>query len=245
MHAMSIVPFGRVLVLSGSEVFQGLLRLICSPHVDSVLVAATLREGRDLIDANDVELVVTEVELPDGEGFELLEQNETGGATKLGVILVSASPTPEEERRALETGACAYLTKPVSSRQIVAAMAKRAHGSAPRAPRRRPGGRSQVLSVGQGTSPPSAQSPQIAWYVRDVSTTGAFIETESPIPVGSILDMELELGAETVRVKARVVRIQEPLWGRAAGVGVAFTRLGEREKLVLDSYVSAYEADRY
>ena len=79
----------------------------------------------------------------------------------------------------------------------------------------------------------------LAWAVRDISASGAFLETHGPVPIGSIVDLTLVFGATMVHVTVEVVRIQEPGWGRAAGVGVSFIEFGGGAKQFLESYVAA------
>jgi hypothetical protein len=63
------------------------------------------------------------------------------------------------------------------------------------------------------------------WNIRDMSLSGAFLETTGPIEPGTLLDLCLDFGDNQVRVKARTVRVQPPDWGCAAGVGIAFEGL--------------------
>jgi hypothetical protein len=80
-----------------------------------------------------------------------------------------------------------------------------------REPRRRSLGMASLGGVGR------------VYPIGDVSTTGAFLETDQPVEPGERLDMTLHLDSgATARVSAEVVRVQHPGWGRTAGVGVAF-----------------------
>ncbi len=84
-----------------------------------------------------------------------------------------------------------------------------------------------------------------AWGIRDVSISGAFLETHAPIPVGSELELALVFGTAVIHVTARVVRVQEPAWGQVGGVGIAFTRLRGDSRQFLESYVAATEDEAY
>jgi DNA-binding response OmpR family regulator len=93
----------------------------------SVAIAPTLADAeREL---QDVDLVVLDLMLPDGSGFDLLgkiRQKDTG----IAVIVLSSRDAEADRVAALETGADDYVTKPFSPREIVArvrAVLRRAH----------------------------------------------------------------------------------------------------------------------
>jgi hypothetical protein len=105
-----------------------------------------------------------------------------------------------------------------------------------RSPRRRTNGIAYLVA-------PSPRKPldstlEISWVLRDVSETGAFVESEAPIPVGTALELALEIESAQTRVVAEVVRIQEPDWARPGGVGLTFRDLESATRLHLANYVA-------
>jgi hypothetical protein len=88
----------------------------------------------------------------------------------------------------------------------------------------------------------SARSGQTLRIV-DISMTGALLETYGEIPEHQLLDLELSLETGgSIRVTAKVVRIQYPQWGRVGGVGVAFTRFEGNSQAELERYLEATTA---
>ncbi len=84
-----------------------------------------------------------------------------------------------------------------------------------------------------------------AWGIRDVSITGAFLETDAPLPAGSELELALVFGTAVIHVTARVIRVQEPAWGQVGGVGIEFTRFRGDSQEFLESYIAATEGEAY
>jgi hypothetical protein len=84
--------------------------------------------------------------------------------------------------------------------------------------------------------------PKRAHHVVDISVTGALLETEGEIPLGQLLELDLNLEDRArARVMAKVVRVQQPEWGRVGGVGVEFTKYAADAKRVIEEYVDADE----
>ena len=82
-----------------------------------------------------------------------------------------------------------------------------------------------------------------AWGIRDLSTTGAFLETKARLEIGEEFDLSLIFGTAVIRVMARVVRIQEPSWHHVGGAGIEFIRPSEGTKTFLESYIEWSEGE--
>jgi hypothetical protein len=74
--------------------------------------------------------------------------------------------------------------------------------------------------------------------IVDISVSGALLETTGEIAVGTPIDLDLYLdGGVAARVAARVVRLQQPAWGRVGGIGVEFTEYQEGSRAAIERYV--------
>jgi two-component system catabolic regulation response regulator CreB len=69
--------------------------------------------------AADARLIVLDLMLPDGSGFDLIGELRRGGS-KTPVIVLSSRDGEADRVAALETGADDYVTKPFSPREVVA-----------------------------------------------------------------------------------------------------------------------------
>ena len=228
------VQFGKALVISESSVLRDMLRLILASHARTVSVARGIRDGMTVIAENaDLALVLSEVELIDGNGFKLLEYVCSLEEPRPGVILVASKVSDAEAERAAKSGALGLLGKPICFGDIVAVL-RRSKGPwcERRAERKRSNARACLLDAGRPAEGPDAVVAQLVWYVRDLSANGAFLETETPLPIGTNLELLFELGGESARLTAEVVRVQVPSWEHSGGVGVSFVdRRGARRVL--------------
>ncbi|WP_437337741.1 MULTISPECIES: winged helix-turn-helix domain-containing protein [unclassified Sorangium] len=80
-------------------------------------VATTLAAAEREIDKAD--LIILDLMLPDGSGFDLIGQVRRSGA-RAAIIVLSSRDGEADRVAALETGADDYVTKPFSPREIVA-----------------------------------------------------------------------------------------------------------------------------
>jgi uncharacterized protein (TIGR02266 family) len=69
-------------------------------------------------------------------------------------------------------------------------------------------------------------------YVTNISRSGVFIKTTTPLAVGSVVDLKFTVvmdGIETIEGEGEVVRVEE----NPSGMGVVFKKLGRySERLV-------------
>ena len=102
--------------LHSADVMKTLL-LECCPEVEIVAVAPSVKSAIELIKLIKPKLVFLDVELPDGNGFNVLESFPPG---QFYVIFVTAFE--HYALKAIKASALDYLLKPVDSDDLVAAV---------------------------------------------------------------------------------------------------------------------------
>ena len=79
-------------------------------------------------------------------------------------------------------------------------------------------------------------------YVTNVSTTGAFIRSKDPLPVGTQVNLKFSIvleDLETIEGVGEVVRVQE----EPRGMGVVFVKLTPSSKKLLDRLLRGTDAE--
>jgi len=233
-----VTRFSKLLVIAEAPMFREVLGGVLRAHADQVLTAATARAGRQKIAENaDISLVLSETAMPDGDGFQLLEYLASLGEPKPAVILVAARPSEEEARRAVNMGAIGVLGKPISLQEIYRLWKETGGDTQEAAYRIRSLGQALLVDPGDPEAGQNGVS-HLAWDIRNLSVTGAFLETKAPLPISTELHLALALGSAKGHVTARVVRVQEPSWRCVGGVGIAFRNFGNGTEQMLSDYIA-------
>ena len=121
----------RVLVVDDEPDLLDLVSAMLGHEGFSVATAANAEEALRQLADGGFDVVVTDVQMPGADGFELLEivrESEWG----VPVILVSAYPTHEGLLRSVELGSFAYIEKPIDVPYFVRVVRKAAWRSSRR-----------------------------------------------------------------------------------------------------------------
>lgn len=109
------VPPARILVVDDNERNRELLTRHLERHAHQVETAENGRAGLRLLEAQDFDLLLLDVMMPELDGFGVLEYlKEHPTLCRLPVIMVSANDELESVVRCIEMGAEDYITKPIS-----------------------------------------------------------------------------------------------------------------------------------
>jgi len=91
------------------------------PGLEFTWSAATLAEARSNLGRIVPDLMIVDISLPDGEGYELISET-LGWLPEMQILVVSAHESIASARRARDCGAKGYLTKNSSPGDILEAI---------------------------------------------------------------------------------------------------------------------------
>ncbi len=103
----------RILIVEDDRALgDGLCLALKSPEAETVL-CRSLSAARSALEAGSFDLLVLDVNLPDGSGLNFLRRHRDGGG-RVPVILLTANDLETDVVAGLESGADDYVTKPFS-----------------------------------------------------------------------------------------------------------------------------------
>jgi CheY-like chemotaxis protein len=105
---------------------RGLERVLVQAGAD-VTVAGTAAEAVEALDRKRFDVLLCDLALPDGTGFDLLPRlraRDRGGRERLRAVAVTALAGERDRERALKAGFDAHLAKPTDVRDLLRAVAR-------------------------------------------------------------------------------------------------------------------------
>ena len=106
-----------ILIIEDDEGIQDMLSYSLEPDGFKVISAYTSREGWEIIDSKQIDLVLLDWMLPDRSGIDLLHRIRKCHS-QLPVIMITARAEEEDRVLGLDVGADDYITKPFSVREL-------------------------------------------------------------------------------------------------------------------------------
>ncbi len=112
----------RTLIVDDSSVMRKIVeRSLRQAGLDSLLVleAANGTEGLDLLKVKQVDLILSDINMPSMDGLEFLRQIRTQNlAQGVPVVMITTESSEEHVKQAIEAGARGYIRKPFTAEQV-------------------------------------------------------------------------------------------------------------------------------
>lgn len=112
----------KALIVEDEEEIALILSIILKGEGLKTSVAHNLKKARLLKKNEDYDLFLLDLNLPDGTGFELMEEIRKSGKNA-SIIVLSAFDGHVEKKRAADFGVDTFIGKPFSKDEIVNAIA--------------------------------------------------------------------------------------------------------------------------
>jgi two-component system sensor histidine kinase YesM len=102
---------------------QGILKILDwrALGIRNTYTAYSMQEAQEQFQSHDIELLLTDIEMRGGTGFDLIEWASAKGLRYVGIIL-SSFPNFHYAQRAITLGVFEYLLKPVEDLQLEATL---------------------------------------------------------------------------------------------------------------------------
>ncbi len=110
----------RVLIVDPDPEETAVLEVQFAGQGYDVSIERSIKGALRSLDTDGYDVVVSEINLADGQGFELLELMRNNGHTQMPLMFVSSDRAQSSVNRGLELGAADYVVKPTSAAVIAA-----------------------------------------------------------------------------------------------------------------------------
>jgi two-component system chemotaxis response regulator CheY len=112
----------RTLIVDDSAVMRKIVeRALRQAGLDPLVVyeAGSGTEGLDVLRARQVELIVSDINMPSMDGLEFLRQLRAQNlAPGVPVVMITTESSEEHVRQAIQAGAQGYIRKPFTADQV-------------------------------------------------------------------------------------------------------------------------------
>jgi len=109
---------GRILVVDDEPAIRRLLRSTLGVQDYVVLEAASVAQALEVLAREKVDLIILDLGLPDGDGFEVI--NKLRPDSQVPIVVLSSRDDERGKVQALDAGADDYVTKPFGVEELVA-----------------------------------------------------------------------------------------------------------------------------
>lgn len=91
--------------------------------ISEVLSAFNINKAKEILDSHQIDIILSDIEMPQGSGLELLEWLRSH-KPEVGVIMLTCHAEFEYAQKAIEAGSLGYLLKPVRVNELTSAVHK-------------------------------------------------------------------------------------------------------------------------
>jgi CheY-like chemotaxis protein len=138
----------HVVVVDDEADARELLRRLLVEQGCRVTCAASADEACNALADGPCDVLLTDIGMPDADGYELLRRVRAGGGAQPVTLAVTAFARPEDRDRALAFGFDGHIAKPIDPTRLLQTLARLATAAPPRGP-----------VTGAADGPPPGESP--------------------------------------------------------------------------------------
>lgn len=118
----------RILTVDDSASMRALLLHALRGEGFIVEQAVDGQEALEWLASNEVDLVITDINMPRLDGFGLIEQlRETARHADRPILVLTTESSDEKKRRARDAGATGWIVKPFDAEKLAAAVRRVTH----------------------------------------------------------------------------------------------------------------------
>lgn len=110
----------RILIIDDNDIVQMVLQKILVREGYAVDIATNGKEGLELIDRENYDLIITDLMMPYANGFEIISKiRQHPKGVRAPIIIISAVTQEQSVTEGFKLGADDYLKKPITGKELV------------------------------------------------------------------------------------------------------------------------------
>lgn len=118
----------RILTVDDSASMRALLLHALRGHGFHVEQAVDGQEALEWLSTNEVDLVITDINMPRLDGFGLIQQlRDSARHADRPILVLTTESSDEKKRRARDAGATGWIVKPFDAEKLAAAVRRVTH----------------------------------------------------------------------------------------------------------------------
>lgn len=163
-----------ILIIDDEEKLRGLLKRIVSLEGYDVTEAGTLSNARQILASKNIDIVLCDVKLPDGNGVDFVKDIKTT-YPHIEIVLLTAYGNIPDGVKAIKHGAFDYLVKGDDNEKIIPVLSQLSTiiaGRKDNIPKERPGGFTYIVGNSKSTKDAIALAEKVAATDTAVLLTG-------------------------------------------------------------------------
>lgn len=111
----------NILVVEDDPSVRTLVKAVLEHNGNSVVTAHNAKDGESLAVSSEFEMIILDLGLPDGDGYEVCKNIRDQNVTT-PVLILSGEQETDVKVKCLKVGADDYLTKPFNTEELIARM---------------------------------------------------------------------------------------------------------------------------
>ena len=108
----------HILVVEDDKNMRELLKAILKANGYRPYTAANGLEALSVIDTNHIDLILTDIMMPEMDGYELTRRLRENNY-EMPILMITAKQLPEDKRRGFLVGTDDYITKPIDEEEML------------------------------------------------------------------------------------------------------------------------------
>lgn len=119
----------EILFADDSKTIRMAVKLFLKDRRWTIIEAENGRQGLDLLASRSFDLILTDLNMPEMDGFEMIQEaRKLVNAATTPIVVMTSRDADDDVERAFQLGATAFVNKPLQKNELIAVLARHLGG---------------------------------------------------------------------------------------------------------------------